>query len=241
MLVVMLMAILLLLRADGGLGYTTKKWLKSNQRTILLTGVAGNHAGHYSSNEEVSAVVETLQKLVMFNGMNESNMIQFIRDKILILGNTLKTKKGLFYPSDITHLYWCIEKFCQIDSIATNLLRDSKVCNAIEYIDSVNDELQLPFKVLHQLLHGSNDITINSLLREIPFKNDNLKSKDGKIFTERRKTCWMVEEHSNIGGLAYSGKIMPPGTHSLTHFMVDLLTSLLTQYQCHPQLRLLMI
>ncbi len=178
--------------------------------------MGGNQAS-YSSNDEVSAVVDSLQKLIFNGDMNGADCKQFVAEKLVILGNTLKNKKELFHSADISHIYWCIEKFCQIDSIATALLQDPKVCKTIEFIDSTNDNLQLPFKVLHKLLHSRTDITVSTLLHEIPFKNDILKSKDGKLFTERRKTCWMVEEHSNIGGLAYSGKIMPPGTHLIIY------------------------
>jgi len=150
---------------------------------------------HYDSNEEVSAAIESLQKLLASKSLEESNTSQFISDKLVVLGSTLKAKKEIFYPADVTHLYWCIEKFCQIDSLSSKLLQDTKVCHTIEYIDSINDRLQLPFKVIHQLLDGCNNINIDTLVNEIPFKNDILKSRE---FTERRKTCWMVEEHSNI-------------------------------------------
>lgn len=220
----LLLLLLFLLVIDNGLLYITKKVLISRQLYARLNGVPS--AMHYDSNEEVSVAIESLQKLLASKSLEESDSSQFISDKLLILGSTLKAKKEIFYPADITHLYWCIEKFCLIDSISSKLLQDTKVCHTIEYIDSINDRLQLPFKVIHQLLDGCNNINIDTLVNEIPFKNDILKSRDGKIFTERRKTCWMVEEHSNIGGLAYSGKIMPPGTHAL--YFCFLLTYLLS-------------
>ena len=202
----LLLVLFLLLRMYYGLLYSPRKAVAPRCPAVFM---GGNQAS-YSSNEEVSTAVDSLQMLVFNNEMNEVDFMQFVTEKLVILRNTLKNKRELFHSADVSHIYWCVEKFCQVDSIAAALLQDSEVCNAIEFIDSVNDNLKLPFKVLHKMLHSRLDITMNTLLHEIPFKNDILKSKDGKLFTERRKTCWMVEEHSNIGGLAYSGKIMPP-------------------------------
>jgi len=213
--VVLIIAVLLVLAGgyDGLYMHSTKRTTMVSSRRGLFFMV-GSQAGGYCTSEEVSSAVNSMQKLVTSKHINDVNTNQVVIEKLLLLGNTMKQKESLFCPADIAHVYWCIEKLCQIDSISAKLLQDPKVVEMIEHIDSINDGLQLPFKVLHQLLPSDmHSITIDSLLHEIPFKNDVLKSKDGKVFTERRKTCWMVEEHSNIGGLAYSGKIMPPGTY----------------------------
>jgi alkylated DNA repair dioxygenase AlkB len=42
----------------------------------------------------------------------------------------------------------------------------------------------------------------------VPFKVEQLVTRDGTRVDERRETCWMADE--GIGGLAYSGKVMAP-------------------------------
>lgn len=52
------------------------------------------------------------------------------------------------------------------------------------------------------------DLTVKSLAAEVPFKVEQLVTRDGTRVDERRETCWMADE--GIGGLAYSGKVMAP-------------------------------
>ena len=52
------------------------------------------------------------------------------------------------------------------------------------------------------------DLTVKSLAAEVPFKVEQLVTRDGIRVDERRETCWMADE--GIGGLAYSGKVMAP-------------------------------
>ena len=51
-------------------------------------------------------------------------------------------------------------------------------------------------------------LSVASLAREVPFKVEQLVTRDGTRVDERRETCWMADE--GIGGLAYSGKVMRP-------------------------------
>ena len=51
-------------------------------------------------------------------------------------------------------------------------------------------------------------LTVESLAREVPFKVEQLVTRDGARVDERRETCWMADE--GVGGLAYSGKVMRP-------------------------------
>ena len=51
-------------------------------------------------------------------------------------------------------------------------------------------------------------LTVESLRLEVPFKVEQLVTRDGARVDERRETCWMADE--GVGGLAYSGKVMRP-------------------------------
>lgn len=51
-------------------------------------------------------------------------------------------------------------------------------------------------------------VTVADLAAEVPFRAEQLVTRDGRRVDERRETCWMAED--GIGGLAYSGKIMQP-------------------------------
>jgi len=66
--------------------------------------------------------------------------------------------------------------------------------------------LDLPFRVIQG---GVTELlSIKEIKESVPFKKENLITRDGNRVQERRQTCWMAEE--GIGGLAYSGKIMAP-------------------------------
>lgn len=64
----------------------------------------------------------------------------------------------------------------------------------------------LPFRVLPSA--AADLLSLDELHREVPFKEEMIKTKSGKQVRERRQTCWMADE--GIGGFAYSGKIMAP-------------------------------
>eukprot|EP00218_Dolichomastix_sp_CCMP3274_P003810 CAMPEP_0170156488 /NCGR_PEP_ID=MMETSP0033_2-20121228/63303_1 /TAXON_ID=195969 /ORGANISM="Dolichomastix tenuilepis, Strain CCMP3274" /LENGTH=363 /DNA_ID=CAMNT_0010393843 /DNA_START=24 /DNA_END=1112 /DNA_ORIENTATION=- len=71
----------------------------------------------------------------------------------------------------------------------------------------------VPFRVLPGLieLSGADDgITLEGLIREVPFKAELVQTRGGGAAVERRETCWMVDPDDRIEGLAYSGKIMKP-------------------------------
>ena len=51
-------------------------------------------------------------------------------------------------------------------------------------------------------------LTVELLAKEVPFKVEQLVTRDGARVDERRETCWMADE--GVGGLAYSGKVMRP-------------------------------
>jgi hypothetical protein len=50
---------------------------------------------------------------------------------------------------------------------------------------------------------------IPTLLDQIPFNFDTIKTRNGSIVQERRGTAWVVSD-DDIGSLAYSGKLMNP-------------------------------
>ena len=52
------------------------------------------------------------------------------------------------------------------------------------------------------------ELTVELLAKEVPFKVEQLVTRDGARVDERRETCWMADE--GVGGLAYSGKVMRP-------------------------------
>ena len=64
----------------------------------------------------------------------------------------------------------------------------------------------VPFRFQPYLTAGL--IDLETLKREVPFKREQLTTRDGRRVDERRETCWMGEEH--VGSYAYSGKIMQP-------------------------------
>ena len=51
-------------------------------------------------------------------------------------------------------------------------------------------------------------LTVDGLAAEVPFRAEQLVTRDGRRVDERRETCWMAEP--GVGGLAYSGKVMSP-------------------------------
>ena len=67
-------------------------------------------------------------------------------------------------------------------------------------------KLNLPFSV-HQGLTSSS-LSLDQVIEQVRFEQSVLTTRDKKKVVERRKTCWMAEK--NVGGLAYSGKIMSP-------------------------------
>ena len=67
-------------------------------------------------------------------------------------------------------------------------------------------KLDLPFSVHLGLTRSS--LTLDQVVEEVQFEQSVLTTRDKKKVVERRKTCWMAEK--NVGGLAYSGKIMSP-------------------------------
>lgn len=64
----------------------------------------------------------------------------------------------------------------------------------------------VPFRFQPSLASGA--IDVETLAREVPFRTDQLTTRDGRRVDERRKTCWMGEPH--VGSYAYSGKVMLP-------------------------------
>ena len=46
------------------------------------------------------------------------------------------------------------------------------------------------------------------MVDEVPFRAEQLVTRDGRRVDERRETCWMADP--GVGGLAYSGKVMSP-------------------------------
>ena len=46
------------------------------------------------------------------------------------------------------------------------------------------------------------------MVEEVPFRAEQLVTRDGRRVDERRETCWMADP--GVGGLAYSGKVMKP-------------------------------
>ena len=51
-------------------------------------------------------------------------------------------------------------------------------------------------------------LSVQTLVEEVPFRAEQLVTRDGRRVDERRETCWMADP--GVGGLAYSGKVMKP-------------------------------
>jgi len=68
----------------------------------------------------------------------------------------------------------------------------------------------LPWRVEPRALTGEADsaLDLDALRTELPWKADTLLTRLGAAVRERRETCWLAEP--GIGGLSYSGKLMPP-------------------------------
>ena len=85
---------------------------------------------------------------------------------------------------------------------AGDILRDAAARKTLPEVSAVNstetdDE---PFTL--------ETLTVKRIAKEVPFKTEQLVTRDGVRVDERRQTCWMAA--SGIGGLAYSGKVMRP-------------------------------
>ncbi|KAG8463759.1 hypothetical protein KFE25_004032 [Diacronema lutheri] len=65
---------------------------------------------------------------------------------------------------------------------------------------------EAPSALLGLLLSG--ELSVDCLLREVPFAQSELLTADGRRVRERRHTAWLAD--NGIGALAYSGKLMPP-------------------------------
>lgn len=116
---------------------------------------------------------------------------------------------------DIAHISYAGTRV--LSSLSSNSLAERSdlistltpsVLESFSVITERYDSLQLPFKVLPHALDEDESSIYRELLNQIPFRAETLVTRDGKKVTERRETCWMAEK--NIGGLAYSGKIMTP-------------------------------
>mmetsp|Transcript_14756 Transcript_14756/g.21915 ORF Transcript_14756/g.21915 Transcript_14756/m.21915 type:complete len:480 (-) Transcript_14756:11-1450(-) len=98
----------------------------------------------------------------------------------------------------------------QIDALHTAYLRIFNTSLTLNALEDRYKQLQLPFKLLHGVVRDQADV--DALVKEVPFKAENLITMGGKRVTERRETCFMAD--AGVGGLAYSGKIMSPQPYS---------------------------
>ena len=64
----------------------------------------------------------------------------------------------------------------------------------------------LPWRVEPHAVSGLIDLEL--LRSELPLEKATIVTRTGAAVKERRRTCWLAEP--GIGGLAYSGKVMPP-------------------------------
>jgi len=99
----------------------------------------------------------------------------------------------------IDKLHWSLTRLY-------NYTNENKIKDYLDKINSKRISLKLPFIVLQNTV--TNSTSFEQLLHEVPFKAERLNTINGKQVLERRETCWMAE--NNVGGLAYSGKIMVP-------------------------------
>ena len=98
-----------------------------------------------------------------------------------------------------------------VDSVVLGLSRyEVPQATAIEQaaaqVLSAEAALQLPFRFLPNLV--APPASLEDLAEEVGFQRDHLITRSGVRVLERRLTRWLAED--GIGGLAYSGKIMPP-------------------------------
>jgi len=124
-----------------------------------------------------------------------------------------------------TELRWSIRglntrlQLANVSHLSHQIGRDGKIFT--ERVDFTTPKLNarvrsLPFDVMHHCLEWEIDYSgyptskdiLPSLLKQIPFNFDTITTRTGSKVIERRGTAWLAE--SNIGALAYSGKLMAP-------------------------------
>lgn len=111
-----------------------------------------------------------------------------------------KGSKEVLGGSDIEALEWSYNRLLATNEGFGSLvdLRED-VQDSLGAIVEAKEKLKLPFQVLHGVTAGSG-VTLEQLVHEIPFRNEQLVTRAGKKVVERRRTCWMVESGSNIEG-----------------------------------------
>ena len=125
-----------------------------------------------------------------------------------------------------TELRWSIRGLntrLQLANVSHQIGRDGKIFE--ERVDFTTPKLNarvsmLPFDIIHHCLEWEIDYTgypsskdiLPTLLKHIPFNFDTITTRTGSKVIERRGTAWLAE--SNIGALAYSGKLMAPSPPS---------------------------
>lgn len=125
-----------------------------------------------------------------------------------------------------TELRWSIRGLntrLQLANVSHQIGRDGKIFK--ERVDFTTPKLNarvrpLPFDIIHHCLEWEIDYTgypsskaiLPTMLKKIPFNFDTITTRTGSKVIERRGTAWLAE--SNIGALAYSGKLMAPSPPS---------------------------
>lgn len=99
---------------------------------------------------------------------------------------------------DVTAARWASERFALYAGVSTHL----------ERLRAAERALKLPFEVIPGALDGQ-DIDFDQLRQSLPLNADTVLTRSGALVQERRHTAWLADA-DDIGGLAYSGKIMEP-------------------------------
>ena len=122
-------------------------------------------------------------------------------------------------PHQVTGIMWAYDTFSlhNKDAIAPVSLQERY------------DELDMPFRIIPACLQKVTDLTVETLINQVDFQIDTIRTTSNQVVKERRQTAW--EGDSGVAPFQYSGKSMPTRSWSpLVETVRDCLVKTTGQY-----------
>lgn len=99
-------------------------------------------------------------------------------------------------PHQLSGLKWSFDCFKVIDP----------TCTLPSSIEDSYDRLNLPFRIRPNFLKSVDCLSLETLIDQVDFKVDDIRTNSNHVVKERRKTAW--EGDDSVGPFFYSGKSM---------------------------------
>lgn len=111
------------------------------------------------------------------------------------------TSSNLLLPHQLSGLKWAMDCF-QVVQQGPEV--DQFLPLALQH---AYDAMNLPFCIRPGAMYAMKDLTVPTLLDQVDFQVDDIKTTSNKLVPERRETAWEGDE--NVAPFQYSGKSMP--------------------------------